>query len=131
MRNLLFVSHDWTPGFELLRALTDSGFRAYSAGSAFQAIHQLASRPFTAVVVSPMLPDIAVADVIAFVKQHNPDAPVIMMPNQMPLSEKAPEGVDSVVARHHAAELLVPTVEALLTEAVELASAEDPFAQAA
>ncbi len=115
MPNILCISHEWNLGFEALRNLADAGFVAYPAPTGIDALREFAARPISAILVNPTLPDIPVAELIDFFKSHDPNLAVIMISNSMPLAAR-PAGVDSVMSRHHAADLLVPTLQLLLPE---------------
>ena len=132
MANVLCISHEWNLGFEELRELADGGFRVIPVASGFEAIKQFAAREIDAIVVNRRLPDIAVDDLVSFMRQHDEDIPIVMLSAMMPV-ESVPSAVDTVIHKHSCAQLLVPTLEVLLATRTAKAGAdgEDTLAQAA
>jgi DNA-binding response OmpR family regulator len=110
MKNVLVVSHEWNLGFDDLRELSNAGFQAVPAADAFQAVTIFATRPIAAVIVDRRLPDISVADLVAYFRQHNERIPIVMLSAVMPVLD-VPAAVDAVIAKRDCSTLLVPTLQ--------------------
>ena len=113
MANILCVSNEWNLGFDDIRELANAGFRVFTAGNGYEAIGKFASREIDAVLVNRQLPDLAVEDLVNFLKHHSPAMPVIMVSAVMPVAD-APAAVDAVIGKHNCAALLIPTLDTLI-----------------
>ncbi len=131
MANLLCVSHEWNLGFEVLRELSNAGFRVFPAPSGYEAVKQFASRDIDAVIVNHRLPDIDLAELVTYFRHHEDGIPIVMISTIMP-PPKVPQEVDAVINKYSCAALLVPTLEVLLHgRTFKPAAPRDSMAEAA
>lgn len=131
MTNVLCVSHEWNLGFDELRALSNAGFRVFPTPSGYDAVKQFASRDIDAVIVNRRLPDLDIADLVSYFRDHQKHIPIVMISNVMPAGA-VPAEVDSVISKYSSAALLVPTLEMLLDGRKPKAiAADDTLAEAA
>ncbi len=130
MASVLCVSHEWNLGFEELRALANGGFRVVSAPNGHEAIRHFATKAIDAVIVNRRLPDIEVADLVSYFRNHDEGIPIVMLSAVMP-PESVPAKVDAVVHKYSSAALLVPTLELLLASRSAKQAERSPLPKAA
>jgi DNA-binding NtrC family response regulator len=130
MPNVLCISHEWSLSLNDVRELSDAGFYLIPASNGFDAVKHFATRPIDAVVVNRRLPDIDVDDLTGYFRRHNPDLPIVMISNQLPVPD-APPAVDAIIQKHAASDLLVPTLQSLLDRTDEYLPPRKAGAEAA